>query len=328
MTTASAWTPNQMVVNPERQGARIVGVGHYQPARIVGNDEIARLVDTNDPWIRQRVGIVTRHFAETESVADMAIEASRAALAASNVKADEVDLVIVATVSNLDRSPSTAGRVVEALGLRDATGFDINAACSGFMHALETAKQILAGGSARTAIVIGAEKMTDVTDWNDRSTCILVGDGAGAVVLQTSAYEGLSPVVWGTVPGLADAVRVETPDITFAQEGRKVFRWAITQAASHARRALQVAQVPSDEIAAFIPHQANLRIIEPLAEQLHLRNAIVATDIRESGNTSAASIPLALSKLLQLHTIRPGAPLLLFGFGGGFSYAAMVVTAP
>lgn len=170
--------------------------------------------------------------------------------------------------------------------------------------------------------------MTDITDWTDRSTCILIGDGAGAVVLRATAHDNLSPVIWGTVPGLADAVRVEAPSVTFAQDGRNVFRWAITETATHARRALDTANLRADQIAAFIPHQANLRIIEPLAKQVGLSNAIVSTDIKESGNTSAASIPLALSKLLRQHSIPAGSPLLLFGFGGGFSYAALVATAP
>lgn len=317
-----------MTVVAPRPGARLAGTGHYQPARVVSNDEVARLLDTDDEWIRQRVGIVTRRFADGESVADMAGEAARAALADARVPPGEVDLVIVATCSNLDRSPSTAGRVIESLGLAGATGFDLNAACSGFVHALETARQLLAGGAARTAIVIGAERMSDVTDFTDRSTCILVGDGAGAVVLRASEQDALGPVVWGTVPGLADAVRIEAPGNAFAQDGRRVFRWAITEAADHARNALAAAGVGAEEVAAFVPHQANLRIIEPLAEQLGLTGAVVATDIRESGNTSAASIPLALSKLLRHHAIPSGAPLLLFGFGGGFSYASLVVGAP
>ncbi|MET9858170.1 beta-ketoacyl-ACP synthase 3 [Streptomyces smyrnaeus] len=317
-----------MTASSPPPGARIVGVGHFQPPRVVSNDEIARMVDTNDEWIRQRVGIVSRRFADTESVADMASEAARAALADARVHAEEVDLVIVATCSNVNRSPSTAGRVIESLGLTDAAGFDVNAACSGFVHALETARQLLAGGATRTAIVVGAERMTDVTDFTDRSTCILVGDGAGAVVLRASAHDTFGPIVWGTVPGLADAARIEAPEGTFAQEGRKVFRWAITEAAPHARKALEAANLRPDQLAAFIPHQANLRIVEHLADQLQLTDAVIATDVQESGNTSAASIPLALSKLLHQHSIPPGAPLLLFGFGGGFSYAGLVVAAP
>lgn len=317
-----------MTTAQQRPGARIVGTGHFQPLRVVTNDEIAELVDTDDAWIRQRVGIVTRRFANTETVADMAAEAARSALRDAGIDASQVDLVIVATTTYLNRSPSAAGQVIGNLGLHGATGFDVNAACSGFVHALETARQLLAGGSARTAVVIGSERMTDVTDWTDRSTCILVGDGAGAVVLQAAEQDELGPVVWGTVPDLTDAVRIEVPDLTFAQDGRKVFRWAITEAADHARRALELAGVRPEEIAAFVPHQANLRIIEPLIEHLGLTDAVTATDITESGNTSAASIPLALSKLRERHALASGAPMLLFGFGGGFSYAALVAQAP
>ncbi len=311
------------------RGARILGVGHYQPARVVGNDEIARIVETNDEWIQQRVGIVTRRFADGESVADMAEYAARNALERSGIGAEGVDLVVVATCSNLDRSPSTAGRVAERLGVPQAAVFDVNAACSGFVHAVEMAKQLLAGGSASMAVVIGAEKMTDVTDWGDRSTCILVGDGAGAIVLQAAPQSELSPVHWGSVPDLADAVRIEAPESKFAQDGRKVFRWAISEAAGEARRVLDRAGMTAGQIRAFIPHQANLRIIEPLAEQLGFTpDTVVAKDIRESGNTSAASIPIALSKLLAAGRIESGAPMLLFGFGGGFSYAGLVACAP
>lgn len=317
-----------MTTAARRAGARIIGTGHYQPARVVTNDELARLVETNDAWIRQRVGIETRRYADSESVAEMATEAARAALGDAGVGAGDVDLVIVATCSNLNRSPSTAGRVIEALQIDGATGFDVNSACSGFVHGLETARQLLAGGAAQTAVVIGAERMTDITDFTDRSTCILIGDAAGAVVLTVAEETTLSPVVWGTAPGLADAVRVEAPEVTFAQDGRQVFRWAITEAANHASKALELANLAPEDVAAFVPHQANLRIIEPLADQLGLTNAITATDVTESGNTSAASIPLALSKLLDQHAVPQGAPILLFGFGGGFSYAALVVAAP
>lgn len=311
------------------RGADIVSVGHYQPHRVVNNHEIAKLVDTSDEWIQRRVGIVTRHFADHESVTDLAELAARDALSQGNVRATEVDLVIVATCSNLDRSPSTAGRVAERLGIPHAAVFDVNAACSGFMHALETAKQLLAGGSATTALVIGAEKMTDVTDWTDRSTCILVGDGAGAMVLRSAQRSSLSPVAWGSVPELTDAVRIEAPDVTFAQDGAAVFRWAITEAADKVRGVLSNAGLEPQQIAAFVPHQANLRLIEPLAAQLNFSpDTIVARDISESGNTSAASIPLALSKILKSGTLAQGAPILMFGFGGGFSHAGLVALAP
>ncbi|NED95314.1 ketoacyl-ACP synthase III [Phytoactinopolyspora alkaliphila] len=307
---------------------RVAGLGHYQPTRVVTNDDLAEFVDTNDEWIRKRVGIVARRFAGDESVVDMAVAAARDALRHSGISRDGVGLVVVATCSNLDRSPSTAGRVIEAMELDGAAGFDVNAACSGFVHAFALAAQAITTGRARTAVVIGSERMSDVTDWADRSTSVLVGDGAGAVVLTASDAGGVSPVIWGTVPGLADAVRIERPASTFAQDGRKVFRWAVTEAAQYAREAIAAAGLKAEDIAVFIPHQANLRIIEPLAEQLGLTGAVVATDVRESGNTSAASIPLAWSKLHAAGALPSGGATLLFGFGGGFSYAGTVVLTP
>lgn len=311
------------------RGARLLGTGHYQPSRIVDNNEIARLVDTSDDWILQRVGIRTRHLADPgDTVASIASNAATAAIADAGIAADEIDLVVVATFSNIDRSPSTAGRVAEAIGAPTAAAFDVNSACSGFVQALAIAQQAVAAGTARHAVVVGAELMSDITDWSDRSTCILVGDGAGAVVIGAAEHSEMSPVVWGSVPGMTESVRVERPEESFRQNGRAVFRWAITEASSHARRAIERAGLTPADIAAFVPHQANLRIVEPLAAQLQLDNAIVATDVVESGNTSGASIPLALSKLLKTHDVPSGSPILLFGFGGGFAYAGQVVLAP
>ncbi|MGO2658441.1 beta-ketoacyl-ACP synthase 3 [Mycetocola reblochoni] len=316
---ARAWGP----------GARLLGTGHHQPERVVDNAEIARLVDTTDEWITQRVGIRTRRLAgPDDTVASIATLAAARALDDAGVAPEDIDLVVVATFSNIDRSPSTAGRVAEGIGSSTAAAFDVNSACSGFVQSLAIAQQAIAAGTARTAVVVGAELMSDITDWTDRSTCILVGDGAGAVVLGAAEQSEMSPVVWGSVPGLADSVRVERPERTFRQNGRAVFRWAITEAAGHARRAIERAGLSPEDIAVFVPHQANLRIVEPLAQQLGVVNAIVATDVVESGNTSGASIPLALSKLLATHDVPSGAPILLFGFGGGFAYAGQVVLAP
>ncbi|WP_232299665.1 beta-ketoacyl-ACP synthase III [Leucobacter komagatae] len=310
-------------------GARIVGAGHYLPPRVVTNNDIAGIVDTTDEWIQQRVGIRTRHFADTDSVPDMAEFAARNALGNAGVAASEVDLVVVATCSNIDRTPSTAGRVAHRLGVPAAAVFDVNAACSGFVHALEIAKQLLAGGSAATALVIGAEKMTAVTDWSDRATCVLVGDGAGALLLRATAHSELSPVAWGSAPELTNSVLIEGAQPQFHQDGQRVFRWAITAAAAHATAALTAANLTPTDLGAFIPHQANLRIIEPLAVQLGLpESAHLARDIQTSGNTSAASIPLALSKMLAAGLLKTGSPMLLFGFGGGFSYAGLVARAP
>jgi 3-oxoacyl-[acyl-carrier-protein] synthase-3 len=330
-------------------GSRIVGIGHHQPEKILTNDDIARLVETNDEWIRSRTGIVTRHVAADDvTVADMATAAARHALSDAGVPADDVDLVIVATTTAADRSPNTAGRVAYALrtgvqpgastpegedepDLRDVVGpgvIDVNTACSGFAYSLGLADQAIRAGSARTAVVIGSEKLTAVTDWTDRSTCILTADGAGAVVLRAAETPGVGPVVWGSEPEITPAVRIEAPADRFAQDGRAVFKWAITRAAERARRVVEASGLALDDIEVLVAHQANLRIIEPLAKGLGLEDKIVVTDITESGNTSAASIPLGLSKWWHAGDVPAGVPALLFGFGGGFTWAGQVVMTP
>jgi 3-oxoacyl-[acyl-carrier-protein] synthase-3 len=321
-------SPHSPTPKAPTRGSRIVGVGSYQPDRVLTNEELSRIVETSDEWIRSRVGIETRRIADTESVADLAIGAGLDALQHAGVDAGDLDLIIVATVTAQDRSPSTAGRVSAGIGARNPAVFDINAACSGFTHALAVADQAIRAGSAGTALVIGAEKLSDFTDWTDRSTCVLVGDGAGALVLQASDSPGVGPVHWGSVPELSHAVRIEQPTLQFQQEGMSVFRWAISQAAKLARRTCEMAGILPEELAGFVPHQANLRIIEPLAEQLGIPRTITARDVVTSGNTSSASIPIALAKLIRGGQLPPDSPVLLFGFGGGFSYAGQVVRTP
>ncbi|WFE29669.1 ketoacyl-ACP synthase III [Solwaraspora sp. WMMD791] len=312
-------------------GSRIVALGHYQPSRVVTNDELAQLVDTNDAWIRDRVGIVTRRIADSETVSDMAAAAADKALANAGLTPDDIDLVVVATCTAIDRSPNVACRVAARLGIHAPGAYDINTACSGFSYALGTVDHAVRAGAARNAIVIGAEKLSDFTNWTDRSTCIIFGDGAGAaVVTATSGSEpsGIGPVVWGSAPDKSDAVRIEGWRPYVEQEGQSVFRWATTALAPLALQACERAGVDPGDIAAFVPHQANARIIDGIAKRLGMPNAIVAKDIVESGNTSAASVPLALSKLVERREIPSGAPVLLFGFGGGLTYAGQVVRCP
>ncbi|ROT26836.1 beta-ketoacyl-ACP synthase III [Micromonospora sp. HM5-17] len=311
--------------------SRIVALGHYQPSRVVTNDELAQMVETSDTWIRERVGIVTRRIADTETVADMAAAAADKALANSGLTAADIDLVVVATCSSVDRSPNVACRVAAKLGISAPGAYDINTACSGFSYALGTVDHALQAGAARNAIVIGAEKLSDFTDWTDRSTCILFGDAAGAAVVTATGPDeptGIGPVLWGSVPERSDSIRIEGWRPYIQQEGQAVFRWATTALAPLARQACERAGVAPEEIAAFVPHQANLRIIEGIAKRLNMANAVIARDIVESGNTSAASVPLALSKLVERREIPSGAPVLLFGFGGGLTYAGQVVRCP
>jgi 3-oxoacyl-[acyl-carrier-protein] synthase-3 len=261
----------------------------------------------------------------------MAAAAAEKALAGSGLTAADIDLVAVATCSSVDRCPNVATRVAGRLGIKAPGAYDINTACSGFSYALATVDHAIRAGASRNAIVVGAEKLSDFTDWTDRSTCVLFGDGAGAAVLTSVAdgeAPGVGPVLWGSDPDKGDAVTIEGWRPYIQQAGQTVFRWATFALPDLARRACAAAGVDPTELAAFVPHQANLRIIEPLARKLGAPNAVVAKDIVESGNTSAASVPLALSKLVERREVPSGAAVLLFGFGGGLTYAGQVVRCP
>ncbi|MEV0171414.1 beta-ketoacyl-ACP synthase III [Streptomyces sp. NPDC050803] len=310
-------------------GSRIAAVGHYQPATVLTNEDLAGMVDTSDEWIRSRVGIRTRHIAgPDEPVDELAAHAAAKALAAAGLAPGDIDLVLVATSTAVDRSPNMAARVAARLGIPSPAAMDVNVVCAGFTHALATADHTVRAGGATRALVIGADKMSAVTDWTDRTTCVLVGDGAGAAVVEASPETGVGPVLWGSVPEMGHAVRIEGTPARFAQEGQSVYRWATTQLPPIARRACERAGLTPADLAAVVLHQANLRIIEPLAEKIGAVNAVVARDVTESGNTSAASIPLAFSKLVERGEISTGDPVLLFGFGGNLSYAGQVVRCP
>jgi 3-oxoacyl-[acyl-carrier-protein] synthase-3 len=310
-------------------GSRITAVGHHQPEHILTNDDLARMVDTSDEWIRRRTGIATRRIARTESVTDLASAAAGKALATAGIDPADLDLVLVATCTAIDRCPNIAAQVAGRLDIPAAAAFDVNNGCAGFCTALATADHAIRAGAARHALVIGAEKMSDITDWTDRSTCVLLGDGAGAAVLSVAETDHIGPVVWGSDPSLGSAVRILGDwHPTFAQNGQTVFRWATTTLAPIARDACERAGVAPKDLGAIVTHQANLRIIEAVTRQLDAPDVLVADDVIESGNTSAASIPIALAKLVARGAIPSGAPVLLLGFGGGLSWAGQVVTCP
>jgi 3-oxoacyl-[acyl-carrier-protein] synthase-3 len=313
-------------------GSRIVAMGHYQPSRVVTNDDLASTLDTNDAWIRDRVGIAERRVADTESVADMATYAAEKALAASGLTASDIDQVVVATCSAIDRCPNVAARVSARLGIVAPAAYDLNTACSGFGYALATADHAIRAGASRHALVIGAEKLSDVVDWSDRTTAVLFGDAAGAAVVSAvpdGEEAGIGPVLWGSAPDKGDALKIEGWQPYIKQEGQTVFRWATTALAPFAIEVCKRAGVDPSELAAFVPHQANTRIIDGIVKRLGLGpDVIVAKDLVESGNTSAASVPLALSKLIERREVPSGAPVLLFGFGGGLTYAGQVVRCP
>ncbi|NUP52252.1 MAG: ketoacyl-ACP synthase III [Catenulispora sp.] len=311
-------------------GSRIVALGHSQPDRVLTNDDLSRMVDTSDEWITSRVGIRTRRIAEPgQTVDEFAAVAAAKALAGAGIAAVEVDMVLVATCTAVGAaSPNTAARVAARLGMAAPATIDVNVACSGFTHALALADQAIRCGQAATVVVVGADLMSTVTDWTDRTTAVLIGDGAGAAVLTASEQPGVSPVVWGSVPEQGRAVVIEGTPLRFSQQGQSVFRWTTTVLPAVAKQVCERAGVLPEDLAGVVFHQANLRIIEPLAARLGAVNAVVARDVVDSGNTSAGSIPIALAKLVERREIPVGAPVLLFAFGGNLSYAGQVIACP
>ncbi|MGW6932358.1 beta-ketoacyl-ACP synthase III [Lentzea sp. NPDC054927] len=311
-------------------GSRVVALGHHQPERVLTNADLEKMVDTSDEWIRQRTGISTRRIADDESVTDMAAGAAAKALAASGLEPSEIGQVIVATCSAVDRCPSIAAQVANRLNIPSAVCFDLNNACAGFCTALATADHTLRAGAARHALVIGAEKMSDLVDWTDRANCILLGDGAGAAVISASDDAQIGPVTWGSDPTRNNAVRlVDEWQPRFAQEGQSVFRWATSELPAVAAQACERAGIATTDLAGVVTHQANLRIIEAMTRKLKLRDdVVIARDVVGSGNTSAASVPLALSKMVERGELPSGQPVLLFAFGGGLSWAGQVITCP
>jgi 3-oxoacyl-[acyl-carrier-protein] synthase III len=315
--------------NTGAPGARILAFGHYQPSNVVTNDDLAKTVETNDEWIQSRVGIKQRRIAgPDESVVDMAVQAGGKALANSGLSPSDIDLVTVATCTLEAAIPNASAQVAHRLGIVSPGAYDVNAACAGFCYALSSAADAIRAGSARNVLVIGAEKLSQWIDWTDRSTCIIFADGAGAAIVGPSEDTAIGPVVWGSAGDMADRIFIKDRNGFLYQEGQSVFRWTTTNLHKVAIEACDRAGISPSDLAAFVPHQANLRIVEAIARKLKPGNAIVADDIVEAGNTSAASIPLALSRLIERGDVPSGAPALLIGFGAGMTYAAQVVRIP
>jgi 3-oxoacyl-[acyl-carrier-protein] synthase-3 len=264
-------------------------------------------------------------------VDELAAHAGAKALAAAGLVPRDIDLVLVATSTAADRSPNMAARVAARLAMASPAVMDLNVVCAGFTHALALADHTVRAGAAHRALVIGADEMAAVADWTDRSSCVLLGDGAGAAVVEEAPEgetPGIGPVLWGSVPEMSNAVRIEGTPSRFSQEGQSVYRWAVNELPPIARQVCERSGVAPEDLGAVVLHQANLRIIEPIARKIGAVNAVVARDVVHAGNTSAASIPMALSKLVARGEVTSGAPTLLFGFGGNLSYAGQVIRCP
>lgn len=322
--------------------SQILSVGGYQPSRVVPNSEIVDRIDSTDEWIRQRTGIETRRFAAPdESVLDMAEAACRQALSRAKLSMEDIDTVILATITYPYQAPSAATALIARLGNPKAAAFDINAACAGFCYGVGMASDFIRSGTSKYVLVIGVEKLTDFLDLDDRATAFIFADGAGAVVIGPSDQPGIGPTIWGSDADSRDAILLEpswndfrngaanVPWPTISQQGQTVFRWAVYSMSKAGLRALEAAGVAPDQLDAFIPHQANVRIIETMAKEMGLpEKVVIAQDIRTSGNTSAASVPLAMAALLEEHPELHGGLALLIGYGAGLVYAGQVVQLP
>ncbi|MDT3331432.1 beta-ketoacyl-ACP synthase III [Microbacterium sp. KSW-18] len=319
---------------------RIYAYGAARGENAVPNEDLIEPINSSDEWIRQRTGIITRVRADAGTTAiDLASDAAAEAIERSGVPADKIDAVIVATISNPKQTPSVSAIVADRVGANPAAAYDLNAACAGFAYGVAQADALIRAGAAHYAVVIGTEKLSDVVDPTDRSISFLLGDGAGAVVIGPSDKPGIGPTIWGSDGSKADAVGMNhtltefrdgvAPWPTLRQEGPTVFRWAVWEMVKVARQAIEAAGITPDDLAAFVPHQANMRIIDEFAKQLKLPDTVViGRDIETTGNTSAASIPLATHRLLDEHPELSGGLALQIGFGAGLVFGAQVVVLP
>ena len=319
---------------------RIYSYGAARGDLVVPNADIIGPIDSSDEWIQQRTGIKTRTRASAGILAiDLATDASKEAIEKSGVRPDQIDLVIVATIGNVQQTPSLSAVLADRVGANPAAAYDSNAACAGFSYAVTQADALIRSGAAHYALVVGAEKLSDVIASDDRTISFLLGDGAGAVVIGPADEPGIAAAVWGSDGSKAGAVGMDATLIDFRegrsswpvlrQDGPTVFRWAVWEMAKVAKQALEAAGVTASDLAAFVPHQANMRIIDELAKQLKLpESVVIGRDIETTGNTSAASIPLATHRLLQENPELSGGLCLQIGFGAGLVFGAQVVRLP
>lgn len=315
--------------------SRITGTGSYLPSKVLTNQDLERMVETSHDWIFSRTGISQRHIAANdESTSDLALQASLRAIEAAGIDAQQIDLIIVGTTTPDQVFPSTACLLQNKLGIKSGgPAFDIQAVCSGFVYALSTADQFIRSGQSKCALVVGAETMSRIVDWTDRNTCVLFGDGAGAVILQASETEGIISTHLHADGAYKDLLSVEgggcgtarSGDPRVVMDGSAVFKFAVGVLDSIVEETLSVNGMQKSDIDWLVPHQANIRIIQATAKKLGLPMERVVLTVDRHGNTSAASIPLALDTAVREGKIKPGETLLMEGVGGGFTWGSALV---
>ena len=308
--------------------ARIVGTGSYLPPRIITNSELAKSLDTTDEWITSRTGIKERRVVDNQSTCDLALEASKKALEMAELKASEIDLIILATTATDKIFPATATTLQDRIGA-SCHAFDIQAVCAGFVFALTTAQQYIENGIYKNILVVGSETMSKIVDWNDRSTAILFGDGAGAVIVSKDNVTGIKHAKLCSDGRYLSSLHVNNNGInetgTIEMMGNEVYRIAVNRLSDLAEETLKDCNMTSDDLAWMVPHQANIRIISAVAKRIKLPMSKVILTIEKHGNTSAASIPLALDVAVRDGRIKKGDNLLFEGIGGGFSWGSLLV---
>lgn len=318
------------------KNVRIIGTGSYAPEHIVTNDDLSSFIDTSDEWISSRTGIKERRISTGETTTDLSVEAAKRAIDASGIDANEIDLIIVATITPDNFTPATACEVQREIGATKAMAFDLSAACSGFVFSLNMATQYIKAGAAKTALVIGAEVLSKIADWDDRSSCVLFGDGAGAAVIARTEEKGIENFHCRSLGESSEYltchakelenhyVKIES-DKYLRMNGQEVFKFAITSVPECIKEVIDESNYQLNEVDHFILHQANTRIIKSIAKRLKVDESKFYMNIQNYGNTSAASIPIALDEMYKNNTLKKGDKVVIAGFGGGLTYGAGLI---
>ncbi|MGL5067271.1 MAG: beta-ketoacyl-ACP synthase III [Sarcina sp.] len=318
--------------------SKVIGVGAYAPNNVVSNQDLQKIVDTSDDWIKSRTGIRERRISTSEQTSDLAAKAAKVALEMANINVEDIDYIIVATITPDNYTPSTASMVQDKIGAINASAIDINAACTGFMYAMEIADSLIKTGAYKNILIVGAETLSKILDWNDRSTCVLFGDGAGAAILTRTEEKGIQAIITGSDGSKGSSLvaenlalsnpfveNCESPNPYITMNGGEVFKFATRIMESSIIKVLNKGGVSLQEVDYIIPHQANYRIIEHVSKKLKLDISKFIINLDRYGNTSGASIPIALAEAVELGKIKKGDKIVLVGFGGGLTWGSVLI---